>query len=125
MTAFTRAQAIVASCAAAGIAIVLASCGHGASGVAPGPGQSRGGLQKVQFHITVPTPGASTAPNRVRTHYVSGGTTAAGVTVTPQGGAPYPTVYFSCTSDSCSGTVNAPVGVDDFLVSLYGGHRIS
>ena len=79
----------------------------------------------MQFKITVPTPAPSASPHGVHHHYVSGGTTAAGVTVTPQGGAPYPTVFFSCTSNSCTGTVNAPVGVDTFLVSLYGGDRIS
>src|SRR5690242_12038158 len=121
MTPSARNQAVIASCAAAGIASVLAACGHGASSVAQNPAQSHGGLQSVQFKITVPTaaPSPSASPKSLHSHspqrhgakqyYVSGGTTAAGVTVTPQGGAPYPTIYFSCTSSSCTGSVNAPV----------------
>jgi len=125
MTAVRRTQATLASGAAVAVALVLAACGHGASSVAQGPGQTHGGLQRVQFKITVPGPSPSPSPNHAKTRYVSGGTTAAGVTVTPQGGAPYPTVYFSCTPASCTGSVDAPVGIDTFLVSLYGGNRIS
>ena len=118
--------------ASAAVAVVMAACGHGASPVAPTPG--RGSIEAVQFHITVPTPPPPahqfSAPRphagaTVRPYYVSSGTTEAAVIVTPQGGVPYPAVDFPCTSASCTGNVDAPVGTDTFLVSLYGGNRIS
>lgn len=118
------ARILLASVAAAAFAIAVASCGHGASSVSPAA-QSHGGDMAIQFHIAVPTSATSSSPGVVRPHYVSSGTTQAGVTVTPQGGAPYPTTYFPCTSAACTGTVHAPVGTDIFTVSLYGGNRIS
>ncbi len=118
---FTASAKLTIGAATAAFAFAIASCGHGSSGVAPGFGQRAN--EKVSFHITVPTPGPT--PTGVHSHYVSQGTTDAGVTVTPQGGVPYPTVYFSCTSQACTGSVPAPVGQDSFLVSLYGAHRIS
>lgn len=101
-------------------AAAAASCGHGGA-VAP-PVRGRPDVP-VQFHIVVPTP--SPTGTGVHTHYVSGNTTQAAVTVTPEGGVPYPTVDFSCTPASCTGVVPAPVGDDTFVVSLYGGNRIS
>jgi len=68
MTAITRTRTIFVSCAAAAIALVLAACGHGASGVAQGPGQSHRGVQQVQFKITVPTPGPSFSRSGVHHH---------------------------------------------------------
>jgi virginiamycin B lyase len=125
MQALRSVHGIVVGCVAAGVALIVASCGQGASGVSSLNGQNHG-LQRVEFHITVPTPQPhGMPPHKIKHYFISGGTTAAGVTVTPQGGVPYPTVYFTCTPSSCTGSVSAPVGPDDFLVSLYGGHRIS
>lgn len=128
----TRSNALLrifpaaAAAIALGVATSVSSCGHGAApGPAPPPSS---GLQSVQFHVTVPTsaPGRALSPLGVhKPEYVSKQTTAAGVTVTPVGGVPFPTTYFPCTSASCTGTVEAPVGTDDFSVSLYGGNRIS
>lgn len=127
MPTFLRTRAFFVSCASVGVALAIASCGHGASGVSPGDGQLRGTQEKVQFHIVVPTPAPHVLlqSHKVKPQYISSGTTQAGVTVTPQGGVPYPPAYFSCTSASCTGTVSAPVGTDTFAVSLYGGNRIS
>lgn len=123
MTPPLRIPAILVSCAAIFVALIVASCGHGGS-VAPGVNQQHG-MQNVTFHIIVPTPAPSSSPNGVHHHYVSQGTNTAGVTVTPQGGVPFPTTYFACTPAACTGTVSAPVGPDTFSVSLYGGSRIS
>jgi streptogramin lyase len=122
---------VVGSCVSLALAVIVASCGHGGSSVAPGTGQTHGPLQSVKFHITVPTPAPGIIPEAfsrratVKPQYVSSGTTEATVTVTPQNGVPYPAEEFSCTSSSCTGNVDAPVGSDTFLVSLYGGDRIS
>jgi len=121
----SRAAIIGAAVLAA--AAIASSCGHGGSSVAQ---VSHGrNVEQVSFHIVVPAPSPSPTPRlfapHVNRHYVSGNTTQAAVTVTPQGGAPFPTVVFPCTAASCTGTVPAPVGPDTFLVSLYGGNRIS
>src|SRR5579863_2434139 len=114
MTSDARSQLIARVAALSGAAIAfaigIASCGHGAQSVAPGP--DRGDVMKVQFHITVPTPAplmqidGHIRPHQhstVNPYYVSSGTTEAAVIVTPQGGVPYPAVDFACTSASCTG----------------------
>jgi virginiamycin B lyase len=88
------------------------------------PGQPS--IESVKIHITVPTSAPQSAQShRAKPYYVSKQTTEAAVTVTPVGGVPYPTTSFSCTAQSCTGSVDAPVGADDFSVSLYAANRIS
>lgn len=120
-----RARAAFIGAAVLAAAAIAASCGNGGSSVAQ---ISHGrDVERVTFHIVVPAPSPTPVlpVPHVDRHYVSGNTTQAAVTVTPQGGAPYPTIVFPCTPASCTGTVPAPVGPDTFLVSLYGGSRIS
>ena len=120
-----RARAAFIGAAVLAAAAIASSCGHGSSSVAQ---LSHGrNIEQVSFHIVVPAPSPTPAlfTPHVNRHYVSGNTTQAAVTVTPQGGGPYPTVVFACTAASCTGMVPAPVGPDNFLVSLYGGNRIS
>lgn len=121
LTSSLRAPGALAGAMVLVAAGLAASCGHGASSVA----QLIHGrpTTQVTFKIVVPTP--SPTGTGVRHDFVSGNTTQAAVTVTPQGGAPFPTVVFSCTPAACTGEVPAPIGQDVFLVSLYGGQRIS
>lgn len=120
VTSALRTPAALAGAAVISAAALAASCAHGGSVASMTHGHP---TVPVRFDITVPTP--SPTGTGVNNHFVSGNTTQAAVTVTPQGGAPYQTVDFSCTPASCTGVVPAPVGDDSFLVSLYGGHRIS
>ena len=125
-----RARAAFIGAAVLTAAAIASSCGHGGSAVSP-DGHGRN-IEQVKFNIVVPTPTPTPANQprvvsvmKVKHFFVSGNTTQATVVVTPQGGAPYPTVTFPCTYQSCTASVPAPVGVDTFLVSLYGGNRIS
>ncbi|HXW75903.1 MAG TPA: hypothetical protein VEJ20_00680 [Candidatus Eremiobacteraceae bacterium] len=128
--AFSNGTVIAAAWVAAiGAAVVLVSCGQNGSSVAPGPGGAHQ-LESVKFHIVVPTAApaiedAHLAARYVHTLYVSSQTTQATVTVTPVGGQPYPTITFPCTSSSCTANINAPLGNDDFSVSLYAGDLIA
>lgn len=99
----------------------LVACGGGGGG---GGGTSGGGTlpptpvtqsAAVQFSITVPQ-SVQRSPK-----YISRSTASASIQVSPAGGTPQTPVTLSCSSASCSTTLQAPVGTDQFTVKLYDG----
>jgi hypothetical protein len=105
--------------------VAVAGCGAGHT-VAGSPvlpqsasGSSAAPAKSTSVAIDIVLPTASTSALRRAPAYVSGSTQSAVVTVTPSGGSAGTPVVIACTSSSCSGTVNAPVGSDTFAVVLY------
>lgn len=87
-------------------ALILNGCSGGTqSNVVP---PARAPMVPVSFSIAIP-PSPAITPK-----YISSSTESA--TVSVNGGTP---VVFNCSSVSCSGTVQAPIGSDTFTVILY------
>ena len=97
---------------AASTVIALAACA-GQSGTIPqAPHQDHAAA--VQFNIKLPQ---STHTSARKPAYISGATASANISV-QQGTALPSSTTIKCSTTSCSGTVQAPIGTDTFTVSL-------
>jgi subtilisin family serine protease len=105
----------IALAAAIGIVAVTSCAGGGRTLPTPTVVLQQQAIEHVLFQIVIPR--RLTSARRPR--WVSPSTTSARVTVTPAGAAPLPVSTITCTATTCSGTVDAPVGADSFLVQLY------
>jgi virginiamycin B lyase len=93
----------------------LASCGGGGgSSATPSGGTSKTPIAQtvaVTFNIVIPRPAGSSSSRRPQ--YISASTASASISI--NAGAP---TTVPCTT-TCSATVDAPVGLDAFAVSLH------
>jgi virginiamycin B lyase len=93
----------------------LASCGGGGgSSATPSSGTSKTPVAQsvaVTFNIVIPRPAGSSSSRRVQ--YISASTASASIAI--NAGAP---TTVPCTT-TCSATVDAPIGLDTFAVSLH------
>lgn len=110
--------------AAAALSFGVVACGGG-SGTSTNtlPAASNSALQSVsvQFNIKIP------ASLQRSPKYISPSTASASIVITPTGGTALAAQTIACGTSACSGTVNAPVGSDQFDVRLLdsGSHGLS
>jgi streptogramin lyase len=108
----------------------LAACAGGGGSLVPrslataAPTSSPGSTAVVRFTLTIPK--AADAARRRRPDYVSIGTNSAAIVVTgpSPSASPAPAVTLNCTSgQTCTTSIDAPVGTDTFAVTLYSGQN--
>ena len=99
----------------------LASCGGGGGGTSamPQPASSPQSANKTaQVLFTIQIPRKASAHNRTP-QYVSASTASVTLSVTPHGGGGTTSNSAACTGPTCSVSVQAPIGADDFKIQTF------
>lgn len=99
---------------ASALCFVSACSGHG---ITPG-GPAQGRATDASVTVIIRLPKAITSSKSRRRFYVSGNTAKATIAVT-QGTNTVATTTLACTTTECTGTVDAPIGTDNFTATLY------
>lgn len=104
--------------------LALAACGGGAGTSSSAlPSSAAAKLQSVGVNFGIKIPSSTARQPK----YISSGTKVVSVVVTPTGGAALAAQTIACAGTECTGTIQAPVGSDQFSVTLSdaGNHVLS
>lgn len=111
--------------AAAVMLLAVTGCG-GRTLTVPSPVPSGGAAatQTALITFVVQIPQQATAASR-KPLYVSPSTRVIVATVTPAGGGPTTTVPNACAPSQCTVPIPAPIGLDNFSISLYDAGQVN